>query len=303
MSMKKHRLLLVDDDPISLKIMSEWLTQAGFICTIAKSACQASSFLEKEPFGFFSAILLDNQMPGKTGFEFLKEIKQGSYTHLPVIMQTGNDDLNEVRQCIAAGAFYYLTKPLNKKLLISVVDSAINDLENHLAVRSEMSKIDQSLDLLNQALFQYKTPRDATVLSAFLARLGSSPDKLSMGLYELLINSIEHGNLGISYDEKTDLIEGNRLQEEITSRLNDEKYKHRIAEVSFSRSAEKLIFTIEDQGQGFDFEEYMEFSIDRALDSHGRGIMMANKLSFDSLEYSKNGRRVTATCFINSDQK
>jgi len=294
MSTGPHRLLLVDDDPICMKLMLRILEKADFICVSAKDAYQATETLNQHPIGHFSAALLDLQMPGKTGLELLQEIKQGPHTHLPVIMQTGNKNSEEVQQCIAAGAFYYLTKPLGSKLLLSVVESAISDLENYRAVRSEMSKIDESLRLLGHASFQFRTPEDATLLSAFLARLTNDPDKISMGLFELLINAVEHGNLGISYDEKTQLIERKRLSEEIAVRLDHPDYQNRIAEVRLMRSPESLVFTIEDQGQGFDFEDYLEFSIERALDNHGRGIMLANKISFDEIEYTKGGRLVKA---------
>ncbi|SFX43706.1 response regulator [Marinospirillum alkaliphilum] len=290
-----HQLLLVDDDPISLKIMHSLLTQAGFSCVTAEDAHQAAAQLDAYPVEHFSAILLDNQMPGKTGLELLQDIKQGPHTHLPVIMQTGSNSPDEVHQCIAAGAFYYLTKPLDRQLLLSVVEAAISDLENHRAVRAEMSQIDQSLELLHQACFQFRTPRDATLLSAFLARLGNNPDKVSIGLYELLINAVEHGNLGISYDEKTRLIETQQLKEEINRRLEQPQFKDRLARVTLMRNPESLVFTIEDQGAGFDFEQYLEFSLDRALDNHGRGIMVASKISFDHLQYSQGGRCVTAT--------
>ena len=53
--------------------------------------------------------------------------------------------------------------------------------------------------------------------------------------------------------------------------------------------------TIADQGQGFDWQSYVEFSPERVFDLHGRGIAMSKALSFDSLEYCGNGSKVIAT--------
>ncbi|MCP4219209.1 MAG: ATP-binding protein, partial [bacterium] len=60
------------------------------------------------------------------------------------------------------------------------------------------------------------------------------------------------------------------------------------------QTGDEIRFTIKDQGKGFDLESYMDFSPDRVFDNHGRGIAMANKFSFDRLEYEGCGNRVMA---------
>lgn len=53
--------------------------------------------------------------------------------------------------------------------------------------------------------------------------------------------------------------------------------------------------SIRDQGDGFDWSNHLDFSPERAFDTHGRGIALARKLSFDSLEYLGNGNTVLAS--------
>ena len=53
--------------------------------------------------------------------------------------------------------------------------------------------------------------------------------------------------------------------------------------------------TIIDQGPGFDWAGYLEFSPDRVFDLHGRGIAMSRSMSFDSLEYLGTGNTVVTT--------
>ena len=55
------------------------------------------------------------------------------------------------------------------------------------------------------------------------------------------------------------------------------------------------LVTITDQGEGFDWKAYVEFSPERVFDLNGRGIAMSKALSFDSLEYVGNGSSVVAT--------
>lgn len=51
--------------------------------------------------------------------------------------------------------------------------------------------------------------------------------------------------------------------------------------------------SIQDEGGGFDWEDYLEMQPERAFDNHGRGIALANGTCFETLEYSGNGNKVT----------
>lgn len=61
--------------------------------------------------------------------------------------------------------------------------------------------------------------------------------------------------------------------------------------VHLLRDADGLSLTIQDQGQGFAWQDYLEFSPERAFDLHGRGIAMAST-SFDAIEYLGSGNTV-----------
>ena len=106
-----------------------------------------------------------------------------------------------------------------------------------------------------------------------------------LGLTELLVNAVEHGNLEISYDEKTELTRERALQREISRRLALPAYRDRVAAVRFERSGGRVQVEICDQGPGFDPEPYLTIDPRRVFDSHGRGIAIAKLLSFDRLEY------------------
>ena len=63
---------------------------------------------------------------------------------------------------------------------------------------------------------------------------------------------------------------------------------------SAAREADVVVYRIEDEGPGFDWKCYITFNPDRAFDTHGRGIAMSKRLSFDRLEFSGRGNVVTA---------
>jgi anti-sigma regulatory factor (Ser/Thr protein kinase) len=115
-----------------------------------------------------------------------------------------------------------------------------------------------------------------------------------LGLSELMINAVEHGNLGIGYAQKSALIDQGRLADEIRERLARPEFAGRRAELEVSRDENEVRFLIRDQGAGFDWQGYLEMSPDRAFDTHGRGIAMSRIISFDRLEYRGCGNEVLA---------
>ena len=154
------------------------------------------------------------------------------------------------------------------------------------------------MKLLHHAEYQFKTLEEARRLAALLAETCPNPSKTMTGLAELMINAVEHGNLGITYSEKSRLYADGRWVEEIEARLQRPEYVDKFAKIVLQRTPGYITFTIEDQGKGFNPEAYLELSADRAFDTHGRGIAMARMFSFKSIEYLGNGNVVCATIAI-----
>jgi len=118
-----------------------------------------------------------------------------------------------------------------------------------------------------------------------------------MGLFELMMNAIEHGNLEIGAREKRNLLAEDRLVEEIQTRLTDGPYKDRLVTVDMRRDSDVLSFCITDQGKGFDWAQFMQGDTDASLSESelGRGILLARSIGFDRLAYSGIGNVVTAS--------
>jgi len=111
---------------------------------------------------------------------------------------------------------------------------------------------------------------------------------------------VEHGNLGITYHEKGELINNEQLFQEITRRQTLEENHNKRVEVCFERRTDALVFTIRDQGNGFDWLRYLDFDHERVFDPNGRGIAMARTMSFDTLEYQGTGNIVVVTVNLSS---
>lgn len=293
--MELKNLLLVEDELTSLKLLEFYLKNEPFNLSIARDGKQASEMLANHPPDYFQCIISDINMPEMSGLDLLKQLKQDpDRKHIPVILQTAVSGEEDIKQGISLGAFYYLLKPVTKETLISLITAALQDYENYREATLSLNKTAKPSPLLKNGQFTFKTIKEAKNLAQFLALMTSDPETIAMGLLELMLNAIEHGNLGISYNEKTKLIASGELKNEISSRLSNKEYQDKFVTVDLERKDNKLTISIKDMGKGFDFEKYMDFSLERAMDNHGRGIMMANKLSFDELCYTDGGS--TAIC-------
>lgn len=287
-----NRVLIVDDEPFNLEILSEHLADAGYETVTAEDGEAAWEILQHDQEGF-ATILLDRMMPRMDGMQVLAKLKQHpDFQHIPVIMQTAVGAAENVREGLAAGAYYYLIKPFQREMLLAIVAAAVGFHKDRQQLEDQIAQHADSYRLLVNGEFHFRTLDEARQLTLMLSRACPDPQRVAMGLSELLVNAIEHGNLAISYADKSRLLQMGRWQEEVEERLLNPQYAERKVSVKFASNAEEIQIHIADQGHGFDWQPFLEFSPERAFDPHGRGISMARMMSFDSLEYQGKGNEV-----------
>lgn len=289
------RVLIVDDNPIDRSLLVENLEPEGYNLDLANDGAEAWEILQRNP-DAYDVLLLDRVMPRMGGIALLGKIKEHPHLQtLPVIMQTAASARDEILEGINAGAYYYLTKPYDREMLKSIVRTAASDHATFKALRGTLRKGLGSLALLRNARFVFRTVEHARDLAATLANTCPDPERSVIGLTELLVNAVEHGNLGITYDEKSALNAKGQWWEEVTRRLASAEYRDKTAEVTFERDDTAIRFTVRDQGNGFNWQKYLQIDPARAFHTHGRGIAMANLYTFDKLEYRGNGNEVVGT--------
>ncbi len=292
------QLLLVDDSPLNLKILREFLPEPDYRCTTAQGGLQAWEMLEAEP-DRFHAVLVDRIMPDMDGMEVLRKMKQHPVlSRIPVIMQTAASAHEQTLEGLQAGAYHYLAKPFEQATLQAIVHAAVRDHISYLEVRQDLRRTTTTMRLLESGTFRFKTPEEAKNLAMLLAHAYPDANRVVTGILELTLNAIEHGNLDIGYKEKSRLLEEEQLDIEIERRLSDPFYSSREATAQFVRHPDKLSLYITDQGKGFEWRKYLNFDPERAFDTHGRGIAMANKLSFDQIEYRGSGNQVITVLLL-----
>lgn len=137
------------------------------------------------------------------------------------------------------------------------------------------------------------------ITRGLIARLGRYFDavelkKFQVGIGEILLNAIEHGNLGISFQEKTDAILNGDYMTFLLKRQKDPKYAGKKVRIDFIFDAKKILFRITDEGAGFDHVSYLAkvATDDSMLElEHGRGILIAKNI-FNHIIYNQKGNQI-----------
>lgn len=116
-------MLVVDDNTDICELFSSYLELEGYWVATAENGHQALDLLQAEP---FDLVLLDILMPFMNGFQVLERLKADpALRHIPVVVISALDGLENVVTCIKLGAEDYLFKPLNTVLLKARVASCL----------------------------------------------------------------------------------------------------------------------------------------------------------------------------------
>jgi two-component system, NtrC family, sensor kinase len=127
------KVLLVDDEKQFREIIAKRLAQRG-ICSLGTSnGEEALKLLEKQP---VNIIIMDVKMPGMNGIETLRQVKE-LYPGTEVIMLTGHASTQDGVEGIKAGAFDYLTKPIEFEQLLRKIRQAQNKIKRAEAEKKE----------------------------------------------------------------------------------------------------------------------------------------------------------------------
>ncbi|MFL8673681.1 response regulator transcription factor [Clostridioides sp. GD02404] len=128
-----EKILVVEDDTILNKTLSYNLTEDGYLITSKFTAISAlKSIMEYK----FDLIILDVNLPDKSGFELCKEIKMNC--DIPIIFLTANDMEYDMIKGYELGALDYITKPFN----INVFKQKVKALLNHITIKTKQDCYD-----------------------------------------------------------------------------------------------------------------------------------------------------------------
>lgn len=140
-------ILVVDDVPANLQVVSAILSSQGYTVHTVRSGQEALDYLSTVN---VDLILLDVMMPGMNGFETTRQIKSNpAWERVPVIFLTALTDKDEVVQGFESGGVDYVTKPFNKsELLIRV--------KTHLTLEKTRYDLEEKNTVLNRTALELK---------------------------------------------------------------------------------------------------------------------------------------------------
>jgi DNA-binding NtrC family response regulator len=136
------QILVVDDDPIECKSLSEFLRLEGYTVDSAEGGAEAIDKLQNKP---FQVVLTDVNMPDVTGFDVLKHAAEHC-PDLSVVLITGYGQIEAAVEAIKLGAFDYITKPLIDDGVKLSIERALGQQR----LRHENLELKKQLGLRNQ---------------------------------------------------------------------------------------------------------------------------------------------------------
>ncbi len=145
----KNKVLVVEDDYATSKLLSNYLSKWGYEPTIVNSAQQSMKIVETQQ---FLAVIMDIILPDANGFELLKQFRENPLTkHMPVIVCSVEA---EQQKAFMMGAVEYFVKPINYKYLVEVLTSyKLKKDSNILIVDDDIPTLNLIKEAVEQAGF------------------------------------------------------------------------------------------------------------------------------------------------------
>ena len=146
----QYHVLLVDDDPATLRLLSQWLNKAGYRLTVAKDGRQALAAIEAECPDF---LITDWEMPQMSGLELCAAVRRLNLPHyVYILFLTVKASSDEKVAGLEGGADDFLTKPIQREVLLAQLRSGVRVLELERQL-SEMARTDSLTGLSTRRTF------------------------------------------------------------------------------------------------------------------------------------------------------
>ena len=139
MVIRDESIFIVDDEQALRKLLSYWLGGNGFQCHEAESGEKALAALEEKP---ADLVILDIRLPGKSGIQLIPEIVE-AHPDTAIVMATAVSDTQTAVQCMKLGAYDFLTKPFDLKLVSRTVEKTLQERKAHVKEKEYRKQLEQ----------------------------------------------------------------------------------------------------------------------------------------------------------------
>ncbi|MBP7509604.1 MAG: response regulator [Prolixibacteraceae bacterium] len=173
----KHKILIVDDGESQRFVLKVFLLREGYLVGEAENGIKALQCMKEQ---HYDIILLDHKMPGMNGVEVLKEVKRTN-PEIAVVIISAYGTIERAVEAMEAGAFYYITKPVDLDKLLILLDHISNRhslmKKDNRMLRQELGDNDGVIDTISNRRYQKEENITGKELASMLIRyLNSCPD-------------------------------------------------------------------------------------------------------------------------------
>ncbi|MBQ3656581.1 MAG: response regulator [Bacteroidales bacterium] len=284
------KILIIEDDFISRNYLRDLLRYSGYEAVSARNVPEGlDSYIRQKP----DMIICDILLPGVSGLEFLKQIREKDLTTFILMVATQTSE-RVITECFRNGANDFLKHPILDKDILPKIAKQKDKLENQHTKTDFGSVISGNINMVFPIGFDVVYKIAERVFDEFIPGYFSDyvETEIRVGLSELICNAVEHGNLGITFSEKKRSTDEGNFEQLIRERLEDPVLSSRRVKIEFSYNEEECQWVITDDGDGFDYNNISVPSLEENKEGFsGRGINLSKAL-FDSIEYIGKGNVV-----------
>lgn len=286
---------MIEDDSALRDVLAEGLRTRGHHVFLAGDGDEGLRIFGKEK---PEVVLTDLQMPGKKGIEVLRRIKRIE-PEAKVIVMTGYGSEETAIEALRGGAINYLKKPVTLRDLYRVLEkiatTQTREINKELVLKETKrivmgNQIDRVWGVVNQLLICAENVCGKEKIH-----------ELGLGLYEMIMNAIEHGTLEITFEEKCQTMQQDTYEELLRERMSNPAYSQRRVIIDYRMIPGELHYVVKDEGGGFDWRNLAYLDPSKSLLTPcGRGILLA-RIYLDRVEYNEKGNEVRLVKYANRD--
>ena len=293
------RLLVVEEADSISGGLGHFIEEGG-LDPIRAASCEEALDLVKEH-NREVLVVADLDLPGMVESDFLNWVGY-SHIHSRSILVGSPERAQIIAERFGLSRFEVICKPVSIRDMVASVRRAIlireNKFHNVPHIRS-----------LVCANFELEFRTDEITPSSLARFMGGmllasrfcdeeAMARIEIAMYEAMVNAVEHGNLALQSTLKSDLLDtDDRFAALRASRLLDEQYGGRRIRIKCNIVPEKVEFTVEDEGKGFDHASVLgrilnEPDPEHLLASHGRGVLLIVN-GADEVCFNSSGNAIT----------
>jgi CheY-like chemotaxis protein len=283
-------VLIVDDSAVDRRLAGGLLAKPDWHLEYAAGGKEA---LEKMAAGLPDLVLTDLFMPEMNGLELVAAVKK-TYPRVPIILMTSQGNEEIAAQALREGAASYVPKrrladdllPTVQRIMLRALDDRAGpNLTHYMEACDLVFILPNDLTLIHSLVNHLQRLLRSLPLSDETERL-----RVGIALEAALTNAYYHGNLEVgSAGAKGDRQAYDRIARE---RLRQSPYGERHIRVTAHISREEAVFTIRDQGQGFDIAKLPPTTLPDTDQGTGRGLILMRS-SMDEVFFNDLCNEVT----------